>query len=402
MNLAGLFQPHGLGLVLPSQPGEAASQIRDALSQPERMREWSRRGQQFAQTHFHPRAVADKCLTLYQEIIDIQPRPPARSNGPGGCDAARGSNRLAPYEINGHRWLDGGFVPAHLRGSVKRNISKMVERSGGHRPGADAKSRTIVLCYHSVAKTGSDLAIDPQVLREQIGVLQELGYEFQCFRELADELRRHGVLAKNVACITFDDGYEDNLTQAAPLLLDLGVPATIFVTSGLMLGDSAVRASFCKLIGRDATFLSTRQVAELHSVGFEVGAHTHTHRNMARLSVEETRQEVELSKSALEDAIGAPVRTFAYPFGKRSIHYTPETVAAVREAGFSAAAAVAFRSVPSSRSLRLFEVPRFFVTRADSPEAFRQKVCGYFDWLGAIQEHAPRWLKAVVSPEDRY
>jgi hypothetical protein len=74
----------------------------------------------------------------------------------------------------------------------------------------------------------------------------------------------------------------------------------------------------------------------------------------------------------------------------------------VRAAGFRAAAAVAFRGVPAGSSVRIFEVPRFFVTRADSPETFRQKVCGHFDWLGAIQENAPRWLKSIVSPEDRY
>jgi hypothetical protein len=96
------------------------------------------------------------------------------------------------------------------------------------------------------------------------------------------------------------------------------------------------------------------------------------------------------------------MRSFAYPFGKRGIHYTRATVGVVRESGFVGAAAVAFRAVNTNDSIRIYEVPRFFITRADSHDSFLQKVKGHFDWLGSMQEKAPVWLKAKVSPEDRY
>jgi len=66
------------------------------------------------------------------------------------------------------------------------------------------------------------------------------------------------------------------------------------------------------------------------------------------------------------------------------------------------AAAVAFRGVSLRHSIRMFEVPRFFINRSDSHESFQQKVAGHYDWLGAIQESTPHWLKAMVSPEDKY
>jgi hypothetical protein len=47
-------------------------------------------------------------------------------------------------------------------------------------------------------------------------------------------------------------------------------------------------------------------------------------------------------------------------------------------------------------------MPRFFVTRGDTPTSFQQKVAGHFDWLGSFQEASPAWLKSVISPEDRY
>jgi len=140
----------------------------------------------------------------------------------------------------------------------------------------------------------------------------------------------------------------------------------------------------------------------MHAAGLEVGAHTHTHPNLARLAPADARREIGLSKHLVEQAIGAPVRSFAYPFGKRHIHYGAATVDFVREAGYRGAGAVAFRAVSSSSVVRIFEIPRFFITRGDSPAQFRQKVVGHYDWVGTFQERSPAWLKSLVSPEDRY
>ena len=78
------------------------------------------------------------------------------------------------------------------------------------------------------------------------------------------------------------------------------------------------------------------------------------------------------------------------------------TTSVVRESNFTGAAAIAFRSVTASESIRVFQVPRFFINRSDTEESFVQKVRGDFDWLGSIQESTPMWLKGVVSPEDKY
>ena len=292
-------------------------------------------------------------------------------------------------------------MPAHVRTNLKSNMARTSERI--HQlVGHHSVPRTVVLCYHSICKSRADLSIDPQVLRRQVIELKDAGYEFLNFGDLVHRIMKSGMPTNDVACITFDDGYEDNLTQAAPILSELGVPATFFITSGLMSGDAVVLEHFHSLTKYPTTYLSPRQVAEMSEAGFEIGAHTHSHPNMARLSAEKTRDEVTHSKNMLEDVIGKRVRTFAYPFGKRSIHYRPQTISVLRESGFDGAAAVAFRSVTSRSSIRMFEIPRFFVMRAESAESFRQKMAGHFDWLGMMQELTPLWLKTVVSPEDKY
>ncbi|WP_428937208.1 polysaccharide deacetylase family protein [Fontivita pretiosa] len=401
LDAAQLVYQHHLGLVLPLEPVRAAAMIRALLDDEPQLRNWSQRARAFAAEHFHPTAAANNNLRLYQDVLEAHRRRqrgarPAASAGVLPTDALPAAGRRPAARRPRLR-----LMPAHFRGSVKNNVSVLLERSS-RLLGNDCSPRTIVLCYHSVACNDSDLSVDPQVLRWQIEYLQRLGFQFTTLAQLAQRLLCAGPPTVNTACITFDDGYEDNLTVAAPLLAELKVPATVFVTTGLMIRDGLTLERFGELTRYQTTYLSASQVAELHRLGFEIGAHTHTHANLARLSEEQTRYELFTSKRLLEDAIGAPLRSFAYPFGKRHIHYTPMTIDVVRDAGFVCAAAVAFRAINARRAIRIFELPRFFVNRSDSFVSFRHKVAGHYDWLGSIQEATPAWLKSIVSPEDRY
>jgi glycosyltransferase involved in cell wall biosynthesis len=77
LDLAQLYRQYDLGLLIPLDPPSAAARIRAALADEMRMREWSRRGQHFAQKHFQP-PVAETHLAVYQEVIEsrrsVQPQ----------------------------------------------------------------------------------------------------------------------------------------------------------------------------------------------------------------------------------------------------------------------------------------------------------------------------------------
>lgn len=94
----------------------------------------------------------------------------------------------------------------------------------------------------------------------------------------------------------------------------------------------------------------------------EIGCHTVSHPVLAALPVDDQRVEIEHSKAALEEMTGRSVTSFAYPYGQR-LHYTSDTVAIVRDAGFGCAASN-FRGVVGNTS-DVLQVPRFQVADCD-------------------------------------
>ncbi len=102
--------------------------------------------------------------------------------------------------------------------------------------------------------------------------------------------------------------------------------------------------------------LAPDELVELARDGLvDVGAHTATHPYFPAQPAAVQRRELAESKSALEDVLGRPVTTFAYPFGE----WSPESPALAREAGFVCACAVA--NEPVWRRSDRYRLPRFAV-----------------------------------------
>jgi hypothetical protein len=103
-----------------------------------------------------------------------------------------------------------------------------------------------------------------------------------------------------------------------------------------------------------------------------------------------------VSKCVLEEKLGAPVDSLAYPFGKPRRHFDRAVVELAAEAGYVSGAAVLFRGAkPKDHALA---IPRFFANES-CPDLAAQ-VRGDWDWLGAWQERVPPRLAKLVSPVD--
>ena len=149
-------------------------------------------------------------------------------------------------------------------------------------------------------------------------------------RELVDRLERGETLHRELA-ITFDDGYLDNHDHAAPVLEELGLPATFFVVTD-WIGTDVVPWWDRAEDGRHP-WMTWDHVRSLHSRGFDIGAHTRTHVDLGHVNGDQAYAEILGARRELERRLGAPIDLFAYPYGRRD-NLKESNRELVRSAGF--------------------------------------------------------------------
>lgn len=298
-------------------------------------------------------------------------------------------------------------------------------------------ARAVILAYHRVGEPGQDpfeLCVKPGTFAQHLEVVRRFGSVVR-FDRLFESLTASDAPVEQI-CITFDDGYADNLLVARPILERYDVPATVFVTTdhidsdrefwwdelerlvaesgppyvlppefdesgggaGVRVGsfEEAFRRAYDRLFGLHpdererlldrlagqrgrpvarATHrtLRSREIVALADGGLvEIGAHTVTHPPLDRLDVEAQRREIAASKSRLEEILGAGVVSFAYPHGR----YGRATPGIVAEAGFRQACTVHHSAVWQGTDP--FLVPRIVVGEWDADELARRLAW----WLG--------------------
>lgn len=166
-----------------------------------------------------------------------------------------------------------------------------------------------MLCYHAVSDSPSPwiagMSVTPRQLAAHLRTLADLGRVPVAPQALADALGGGPTLPAGAVVITFDDGFAEVATEAAPLLTDAQFPAAIYVTTGVVGGSSP---------GGDR-MLTWRQIDELVAAGFEIGGHTHLHHQLDAVPAAVARADVRECRDRLQDRLGRPVTGFAYPHG---------------------------------------------------------------------------------------
>jgi peptidoglycan/xylan/chitin deacetylase (PgdA/CDA1 family) len=226
------------------------------------------------------------------------------------------------------------------------------------------RRRSVILCYHGVGPTSirldpGFLRVRPDVFRAQLDLLLGAGFDFVTVAELAE--RAAGAAPPpGLAALSFDDGMDDNHTVVLPILTELGLTATVYVATGLIGKPNPWMAP-----DADTRMMDEAELRELAAAGFEIGAHSVNHPDLSQLDYEGCLREMTESRRTLERVIGAPVRTFAYPFCR----YGPAALAAARAAGFAAAV-----TCQGLGSWDRYELKRSLITGKDGLPIFLLKL----------------------------
>jgi peptidoglycan/xylan/chitin deacetylase (PgdA/CDA1 family) len=172
-----------------------------------------------------------------------------------------------------------------------------------------------VLIYHRIgAGMGEEMDLPAARFAKQMNELRD-HHDVVALREGLDALAGGRAPSGDLVAVTFDDGYSEVFSAAWPVLKDLAIPATVFVATGFLEGESEapIRES-ASTEGARAQPLTWDQLAEMTETGLvSAGSHSHTHRNFDTLSAADAEDEVTRSKRILEHRTGATVDVFAYP-----------------------------------------------------------------------------------------
>ena len=192
--------------------------------------------------------------------------------------------------------------------------------------------------YHKVDEVPAGVRhpgnyVRPARFAEQLAALSAWGYAPVTLDDWV-AYRRRGTRADGSPfpprplALTFDDGYASFADVALPLLQRAGWSATVFVVSGQVGGTNAWDRD-----ERQEPLLDAAALRALPPLGIGVGSHTRTHRPLARIPAGEAAAELAASRDELEQLLGAPVTTLAYPFNNQS----PRVRRLARRAGYAAA-----------------------------------------------------------------
>lgn len=267
-----------------------------------------------------------------------------------------------------------------------------------HLSGKGKSAKLQAFIFHRVLPETDELMAGEPSIKEFDWMVRFIAdaYTVLTFGDAVSRLQS-GTLPPGCACITFDDGYQNNATLAAPTLKKYGVPATFFIATAYLdrqrmwndkvieavrhmpdgdfdrtpyglpscqLGSDNTRAecisqllgalkylphdqrselsqSLTNIAGIDEsydTMMTPSEVRTLRNSGMEIGAHTHTHPILSGLPDNVAEAELARSKDELEAILGEPITSFAYPNGNTSRDLSLQHVAMAKKLGFRAAA----------------------------------------------------------------
>ncbi|AEF02280.1 polysaccharide deacetylase family protein [Alteromonas naphthalenivorans] len=289
------------------------------------------------------------------------------------------------------------------------------------------------LNFHRIG-LGKDTPFDPcvfscstQELDEHLAFIKR-HFTVITLAELESLVKRNVVPDRRYMCLTFDDGYIDNYTNALPVLKKHNLKASFFIATGLVgnntvpwwdkiaylikhynpqnlkLSDwefevlnkdgeenfireilSAVKS--CKYSAAsqieelefkfshssgypDAEFMNWEHLSSLLDEGMEVGAHSHNHDILTKLSDEELFYELSHSKALLEEKLACCVTAFSYPVGNKST-YNEKVIDGLRNTGYQ----IAFNFLPGvnvSPASTPYDLHRFPIAPNMNQEALKK------------------------------
>jgi peptidoglycan/xylan/chitin deacetylase (PgdA/CDA1 family) len=171
-------------------------------------------------------------------------------------------------------------------------------------------------------------------------------------------------IKKNCICITFDDGFLNNLIKALPILEKFKFDFTVFVSPDLIINNN------------NNLYMTTNDLINLSNYdNVIIGGHSYHHKRLGIMSTNQAEIEIYKCKNWLEKLLKKEIIHFSFPYGS----YNNELIELLKKHNFHSSSTVKFGS--NTLDSNFYELKRTDIFSYDSLSDFVSKVNGNWDWL---------------------
>lgn len=225
-----------------------------------------------------------------------------------------------------------------------------------------------ILLYHSVGKVDPQdelgTRVEKQRFFDQMRFLRDNNYNVCMLRDAVNYIKNKKVIPKKSVAITFDDGYKDNLLNAAPIMEEFNIWATFFVTVSYI---GRIKTS-PKRIWQHWKCMDLSDLKRLIKRGHDIESHSMHHVDLTKLDATARRAELSLSKRALESLLNIKIDFFSYPYG----YFDKELQEEVGGEGYKAACSTVTGG--NTETTGLYELRRIEIAKTDTLGDFSYKI----------------------------
>lgn len=217
-----------------------------------------------------------------------------------------------------------------------------------------------IILYHRIdySPIDSRYYVTPEKFDEQMKLLHDWGYTSITSTMLARAIMQGAELPPRPFLFTIDDGNLDNYTTAFPIMQKYGFTGALYIVGNYIGAED---------------YMTVEQILEMYNAGWEVGSHSMNHLDLTKLDPDSLRFEIIGSRNFLEDKLGIPILSFAYPFGASN----DSALDYVKFAGYSNAMG-ASGYTPSQGTWNLYYLQRVEIKGNEDAKTFTR----FLPWHG--------------------
>ena len=265
------------------------------------------------------------------------------------------------------------------------------------------RKRVVFLCYHGVTKRPTPSPEDPGGLHVNahrfamhLDFLQR-HYHVIPLREYIKAQHSASTLPDYSLVLTFDDGFRNFLTVAAPMLAARNMPATVFLITDKAGEESGNHLPSTWTPEDDNRYLSWAEARILkQGQDIQFGSHTCSHSGLLTLSTEDTDRELLHSYNDLVSNLTVETPTLSYPKGQYS------TLLANEASKVGYACAVTTDRGPNEINHDLYTLGRTLIGDNDDEASFAVRVSGLRWWLAKSLNFVMPGREEPLGAPDRY